>query len=711
LSINTIQENWGVANPGGTTSLVIPLTGGNNPGGVATTAGNAVLVIVGASGSITGVPAGWPAADRSIAGAVYAYSMPSIDAGETSWTFTLSGSSSVDWSFYVAELEGVDPTVPLEVSAVTLSGQTVVDGGTFSTTTTGQTAALDTVAYAAFVADRTVAPTWSNYTNDFEEVQEVTTGTPTLRLAVARKTVVGTTGTFETTATLDTSGSSSTSTAALIVVYRAANSPVVAPLDMFVGFGQGTHGGINSHNGVSNMLSVPVAAPSGTWGTNYFIQPGSARNSDYGLRIVAAGNAAAVSVGTLAGSASCFGFDTRVVSATGTVLVAHYGLRWQLLYDTSTNKFGVRAGTTGTISWQSGTTALNTFVWVDIRAKYNTTTWRVEWTLETGADTYTEQPAAELTGQSAGLISNQSLNLGTSTAQTMTADFANVCLSHYYVAYPLGPHQIRLLTVDLAGTPTLSGTSTNFSVFTANGTLAAWNATNARDAVDEVPPTISASADGVCQTAVAASDYIEFPMAAPTLADDEIISGVRMLAAMWGGTGTGTGTVGIRSWDGTTETILIAASTSYDAGSPTAISSTEPRWECAMWPMPNGWTAAKLAAAALRFGFGTDETPDMGVDALYLEYATRKGRIQPLFGTLASTATDPNSLGIRSLTVDTNSEPGKAANLYYEEDGSPTNVPVAANTSQTEVIDAPNAPTVNYIKLEPDPEPENIEPY
>jgi hypothetical protein len=689
MPINTVQENWGTANPGGTTSLIIPLTGGNNPSGVATTAGNAVLVIVGASGSITGVPAGWPAVDRSIAGAVYACTMPSIAAGETSWTFTINLASSVDWSFYVAELEGVDPAVPLEVSAVTLSGQTVADGGTFSTTTTGQTAALDTAAFAAFVADRTVAPTWSDYTNGFEEVQEVTTGSPTLRLAVARKDVAGATGTFETTATLDTSGSSSTSTAALIVVYRAANSPIVAPLDMFAGFEPGTHGGINSHNGVSNMLSVAVASNGGTWGTNYLIQAGSARNSNYGLRVVQTGGSGYVIVGNLAGAAFSFGLDLRVVSATGTVIVASFGSRFQILYDSSATKFGVRAGTTGTVSWQSATTALSDWAWVDLRVKMNTTTWRVEWRIEE-AGVMVDQAAAELTGQSASAISNTPLTLGSNAAQTMTVDFDNVCLSTYYAAYPLSPHQIRLLTVDPAGTPTVSGTSTNFSRFTANGTLAAINAATAALLVDEVPPTVSASADGVCQTAVAASDYIEFPMVAPTLADDEIISGVRMLAAMWGGTGTGTGTVGIRSWDGTTETILIAASTSYDAGSPTAVSSTEPRWQCAMWPAPGGWTAAKLAAACLRFGFSDDATPDMGTDALYLEYATRKATTTTVIGEaggveLASNV-NPNTTGVRSLVTTTPSDQGTTLN--WTDAGGPHTQPVAAASTDTQTLDA-----------------------
>ena len=44
-----------------------------------------------------------------------------------------------------------------------------------------------------------------------------------------------------------------------------------------------------------------------------------------------------------------------------------------------------------------------------------------------------------------------------------------------------------------------------------------------------------------------------------------------------------------------------------------------------MWSgAANGaWTQARLDAAALRMGFSTDATPDMGASAMYLEVATR----------------------------------------------------------------------------------------
>lgn len=686
---NFVQENSGTVTTAGT-SCVVSLPSG-------TIAGNTLFVFLTALVGVT-APAGFTQ-DHVLDVNLYAYRKSEVAADETSWTFTTASNSTFAW--YVAEVSGVSPVEPLDATASHAFTGTF-DNATFSSGTSTLNASLNTVVFAAFAAQQTGGSTesWSGYTNDFEELVDISPGG--YELAVARKFVAGTTGTFETTATLDTS-QASTSTGALVVVYRSADSPIAAPLQMLAGFEWGTHGGINSHIGSTSLTGAALTAGGGTWGTSYLIQAGSARNSGYGLQVVQSGAAGYVQVGSVTGAGFSFGFDVRVVSATGTVVVVAFANRFQLLYDATNSQFGVRAGTTGTVSWQSGTTATNTWVWVDLRVKCNTATWRVEWRLETAADTYTEQAAAELGGQTPGVVNNQALVLGHTAAQTMTADYDNAVLSTYYVAYPLGPHQIRLLTVDPAGTPSVSGTSSNFSVFTSNGTLGAWNATNARNAVDEVPPTVSASADGVVQTATATGDYMEFPMDAATVAADEVIAGVRMLAPAWGGTGAGTGTLGIRGFDGTTETTLITASTSYDAGSPTAVSSTEPRWQCAMWQWPTGgWTKTRLDGASLRVGFSTDAAPDMGVDAVYLEYATHKATTGTVIGeagqvTLAGNV-DPNTAGVRSLVTTT--PPERGTTLHYTQDGTPTSVVIPADTIDTQVLDAADIAGVTDIGTE-----------
>jgi hypothetical protein len=679
---NVVQENTGTTAAG--TSHAVTLPSG-------TTAGNTLVVVIYTQGTGANPPTGVVAAKAQ--GVTQVFYKSDLAAGETSWTFTSAGTTPTLW--YATELSNIDVTTPVDATAG-VTTNAIGNGGTSSTGTTALNAGLSTVAFAVFGVN-VAGGSWSGYTNGFEEVADLNAAAGQT-LGVARLFENSTTRTFQSTATLTAGGSSTAD--AVMVAFRAADSPIVAPLVHLLGFEWGTHGGINSHTGSTNMTSSPLTgAPSGTFGTNYLIQAGSARASSYGLRIVQAGAAAYVRCGNISTSYSALGFNVRVVSATGTVVVADLNTNGlaaaaQLLYDSAATKFGVRVGSTGTTSWQSGTTALNTWVWIDLRVKTDTTTWHAEWRIETGANTYTDQTAADLTGQ-ATVTLQATLLLGGNAAQTMTADYDDLVMSTYYVAYPLGPHQIRLLTVDPAGTPTVSGTTTNFSVFTANGTLGAWNATNARNAVDEVPPTISASADGVTQTASAATDYIEFPMSTYTLGPTEFVNGVRMLAPLWSGTGAGAGDLAIRGYDGTTETALATAS-QITPGAPTAISATVPVWRCAMWQSTNGWTQAELDAAALRVGFSGDATPDMGVEAVYLEVAVGKTRTRALFGNFASIEEDPTRLGVVSVTT-TAPDAGGDSSLYYETSGSPTTVPVPDATTVTTQINAPDQPTTNYI--------------
>jgi hypothetical protein len=490
---NAIQENSGSTGTA-TTSLATSLPGG-------TTAGNTVVIVFvcnQGSGGIT--PAsGFTLAKGTGASGITVWYKSEVAAGETSWTFTTAISSQYSW--YAVEMSNVDPVDPVDATAGNTTPSLTATGGTRSTATTALNAGLNTMVLSVFGVEKGTAfnASWDSYTNGSDEVTDVDpAGATGYALAVARKFIEGSTGTFETTATVTHTSGGTVSTWAAIVAFRAADAPIVAPLAHLMGFEWGTHGGANV-NGVTGMFAGPLG-PVGTFGTNYLIQAASARSSSYGLRVVQSGAAAYVRAGSTTARFGSFGFNVRVVSATGTVVVAEVAnsigtvIYAQLLYDSSATKFGVRCSTTGTTQWQSGTTALSTWVWIDWRMKVNASAFTADWRIETATDTYTDQTQA--TFSTAANTSFDTLHLGGNASQTATFDFDDVIVSRYYVAYPLGPHRVRLLTVDPAGTPSVSGTTTNFSVFTANTTLGAWNATNARNAVDEVPPTISAAADG-----------------------------------------------------------------------------------------------------------------------------------------------------------------------------------------------------------------------
>lgn len=78
----------------------------------------------------------------------------------------------------------------------------------------------------------------------------------------------------------------------------------------------------------------------------------------------------------------------------------------------------------------------------------------------------------------------------------------------------------------------------------------------------------------------------------------------------------------------------------------------------------------------------------------------------PRFGVagdvLLTAAVSSTTRGITSLTI-TNPD-YKPSVLYYEEDGSPTSVPVAAGDTHVETINAPDVTAVNYVAIYPDPE-------
>lgn len=695
-----VQENTGA--PTTTTDpYVVTLPSG-------TTAGNTVVVIL-SYNNIPTPPAGFVTVmTQNNLGVFY---KSNVGAAETSWSFDPASASYCAW--YVAEVSNLDPVDPVDASASLEA--TPANGGTHATGTAPLGAGLSTVALAAWTVAQAggFSHGFGSFTNSFDFVAEAEPGA-TLdgrHLTVARKFVDGTTTSHTSTATYTTTFSGNPTVWGAVVSLRAADSPIVAPLAGFMGFEWGTHGGWGNPGDTGGLNQYFLGA-NGTMGTNYIVQAGSARNGSYGLRIVQTGANHFSPVFNIGTKAAAYGFNVRVVSATGTPVVFEVvtavGDNLQLVYNSSTTKFGLRWGTGGSVAYESATTALNTWRWIDIRLKVSTSTWHADWRIETAASTYTAQSSpTDPTGQdtTSNLIE---ANLGGDATQTLTTDWDDVCASRYYSAYPLGPHKVVLLKVDPAGTPAVVGTSGNFSVFTANGTLAAWNATNARNAIDEVPPTISASADGVCQTATAATNYMEFTMETYTCTSTEAIAGVRMVAAAWGGTGTGTGTLAIKgftSGKGTTE--LDPGTTSYDAGSPTAISATVPYWLSGAWNITNGWTQANLNGAALLIGYSTDATPDMGVHAAYLEVAIGKTKRRNLFGTIASLEADPHRLGTVSITVD--APAGVDTNLTYEVGGSPTTMNVAGGASDTDQVNATFEPDVNYISGETEAEPDPVD--
>jgi hypothetical protein len=121
-----------------------------------------------------------------------------------------------------------------------------------------------------------------------------------------------------------------------------------------------------------------------------------------------------------------------------------------------------------------------------------------------------------------------------------------------------------------------------------------------------------------------------------------------------------------------------------------------------MWQSTNGWTQAELDAAALRVGFSTDATPDIGVEALYLEVAIGKTRTQQLLGDAAAVEVDPTRLGMMSTTVTAPADLG--ATLRWTDTGGSGSQYVAPAGSYTKQFDPASQADVSVVEIESDPE-------
>jgi hypothetical protein len=687
------------------TSIAVSLPAG-------TTAGNTVIVFIHSNVALTAPSDVTVATTNTFSPSVFYKS--NVGAGETSWTFT---QASADAAWVAVEMSNIDPVEPYETGVISTFGTTASNGGTLSTGTTGFNIGLSTVQFAlfsAYLTSGTATKSWSGYTNGFTEITQIdsTSGTNRPCLAASVNFLTGSTAQFQSTGTLTISTGSAT-VRARMVVFREAGSPISAPLAGLTGFEFGTHGGLAEttvHSTGSNQPLGPSAGPPvGTWGTHYSIGSSYARNGDYGLRISTSAATCNVPIACHLTTPGVYAQNIRPVSGSGTPTVMTWdvatGTDLLLVYDVATEKFGLRWGA-GTVSYQTGTTPLNTWAWVEVRIKTNATTHHADWWCETGTGDGLQTSPADLTGMTSTLLVQVALS--GLTSQTVTFDADDPVYSRAYAAFPLGSHKVIALGVDTGGTATVSGTAANFNVFTNNGTLAGFSSAAALAALDERPPTVSASADGLVQVTTASTDYVELPMQTYTLAADEVIAGVRMIASMWCGAGASTGNLTIKGYDGVTLTSLAART--FDAGSPTAVSATEPLWMASPWAMTPGnpWTPTRLNNAVLRVGYSSDAVPTMGISAIYLEVAIRK---TPVYRQITTGEADEFTVDLRVHPYDSSSvsylvgstHATRGATFNYSISGTPqTPVYVAASSTEEVVVNAASFGEISDLSFEPD---------
>lgn len=698
---------WSVAGGGTQVNSGLFLgTSGSASLPAATTAGNTVLLVIGHGTAVFTAPTGFTrdgAASGGGAAALQAiYRKTAVD-GETSWSFSLSQSAMCEW--WAVEVEGLDNTAPVDTTPQfqsTGSGTSIDSAGAGSNVLSTVYDGLVVAAYTGNNATNSTVPSFSGYGQGLTEYVDIgqSSGATAHGLAVALASVAAPT-------TWDVAATTSVSCSALSgvhVVYACTGSRRLANLVQMAGFEWGTTAGLATGPAGAAPFDVVTGSPA--------IVSTSPRTGSYCLEVSA--SAAAENVQWNAGSIALYGSsaylvarfavyspsplpgaDLDVASLNRTTAGADVVLRYRSA--SGTLKLQVGAGTE-----QAGpTVAANTWYGIDVRFDVSGTTYLCDWQVD-GVD----QTQATLSGQVASTANM--LVLGWTGASTGTVRYDDVAVSQVRGQYPIGDVRVYPLAVDPSGTVTISGTTSNFGVMTANGTVGAWNATNARNAIDDIPPDLSATRDALVMVTASATDYAEIPMATRNAAaNGESIRGAKLYLPLWAASATAA-TIRVNVTDGTDVYAL------YAEADPNADATATPAWVCRMVRStsspfsPPVWTQPRVDGLAVRVG-SNDATPDIGVDAALVELAMRAGEARTVIGesgTPASTAgaVDPDSGAVISTTL---APVGLGATLRWTDSGGSGSQSVAAGGSYTRTYpSAVDVSEVTLIEVDPDADPD-----
>lgn len=650
----------------------------------------------------------------------------SADAGETSWAVSSSsGTHTVLW--VVLEMFNLDLDWP-QRAYLPLSGSgsgvtTAVSSATV--TSDSQSETYQGLSLACFMAVDTggSTPVVSGHDNGFTEIasqsgsdgtrgavlsvaakQELVINTPQCAVSVSPTSYVGTALLVSTG--LDSHHAPNITTMSGFEVGTATNLSVtglgtatgtLAPFDAVVGTPAVVSTAARS-GGWCLELSSSAATENVTWMTGggknlkgSVIETWSERLHVYFPTSLPSGDVelASVEAGSLAN-----GVVIRYVSAS--------------------QKIGVKVGT-GSEQLSDAAVAANTWIGIDFLYDPRTTTHTCAWQVDYNAATSdATAPVAQSTASASGMSAAQcsTVRHGWTVAATATVRYDDIVGSRFRKTYPIGDMRVVPLGPDPAGTPTVSGSSANFRTFTNNGTLAAWTAAATWAALDDLPPTIGASADGLAQITNATTDYVQVPMATYACAANNMVPiAGRWYWAGWAASGNpatfkfvpNDGS-GHPTWEGG-----FAYGETLDAG----FDSTSLIW---MGMIHNPVAAlgtfyqlsqAKVDALAARFGFSEDTNPDAGVHCVLFELAVQPAVTVPMMAQedgafTVSARLDERSGAVVSLLATTPTGT-RGATLTWTVGGSDGSQYVAPNSTHEQPLGGVDVSTVTRVGLSPDP--------
>jgi hypothetical protein len=708
-----------------------------------TTAGNTVCIIaaIRGDGPDTGnswtiaLPTGFTQAEGQGGtfqnyGAIYAFIKPSASADETAWTLAVTGSGAqlVEWVAF--EMTNIDCDWTDKIYLHAINTGAISAAATRSTGSTSVSETMSGLAVAAFwaVSPDTTVPTFTNYTNDFFEVASTSASNSpracALSVVAKQQRVLQT---VECTATM----SPDALPTAFVLVFTGLDSQHATNVNACFGAEVGTAQSITAGGGGGLSSGTPIwdgVAGSPAVVTN------SPRSGNYCLELSSVASAENLTwlrsdlpVGNLGVAAApvpvaverfhvYFPTALPVVDVDlASVEVGSLANGLVIRFVAASSKIGVKIGS-GTEVLSDAVVVANKWIGIDYfydpRTTTHTCAWQVDYDATPGDATEpVAQSPASASGMTAGSVTV--IRKGwTGTTITATVRYDDIVFTRFRKAYPIGDVRIVPLKVDPAGTPAVksdlggAGTESNFKVFSNNGTMATWSATGTRTALDDIPPTIGGSSDGLAQVAVSMTDYVEVPMETYALAPNFVAVGGRWY---WWGWAASANPANIRfkAGDGVTDFFSVGS------GTDNGFDDTSQQCVACMHNATSNQnvayqlTQAKLDALVATFGRSGDANPDCGVHAVLFELVLKPAVV---VGVLESeggafkvySRMDGLSGAVVSYLVTTPAGV-RGATFYWTINGVDGSQYVGPNTTWEKNVGAVDLSAVTYVALASDP--------
>ena len=632
--------------------------------GAGTTAGNTLILVLGAGGSISvNTPAGFTRASPTSAGnaQVHQHRKSNVAGGETAWTITTLSAGPVSWRIY--EIQGLDPDSPVDATpTATNAAASTATLDTFGSGTNPRSTAYDAVvvaAHCAYIAT-TSPPTIDSHTQGFTEDAEVSTveGARSITLSVSllfTQQLV----TPEPAATR--SDGAVGNIAATHVVYAAAGAGRAPNVAVLFGGEIRTAAGLNTGTLGNAPFDDLVGSP--TVGNN----AANARTGDGYLEISA--TAAAEYVGwTNTGAlvhisppsptalVTCFAWRSPTALPAGNAEICTVG-DTVLRYVSASQNLGLKVGA-GAEQLSASTVAADTWYLIDLRYDVAAATRKADWRIDGVSQTQATHSSGTIGGIWFGLVSRRDRDLPVRRHRGHQAGPAfprSATSASTACRRRAGHHLAAPRPTSRRSPPTAPSPRGTTPPPRARSTTSPPRSARRRTGSPKTPSPPATTWRSRSRPA----------QPSPTRRS----AAVRCMCA-GGRPATTAATIGFRGYDGTTETPW--------PRSPTPRSTTRPRPRrgCAAWLggcRRHRRSGPKRSSTRLvgRLGFSGDAAPDIGAHMVMAEVAVQPTATQTLFGDLATQTSDPVSGGVQAVTVDT-TVTAQPADLTYEEAGSPT---------------------------------------